>query len=92
MISNEILNKQIFMMTGREFLELFNIIKEEKTTEYFTDEDLVYGMDGLANLLNCGKTKAQQIKNSGVINEAIIQHGRKPIFSKRKVLELLKEA
>ena len=93
MISEDVLNKQILMMTGREFLELFGVVKNMKPiTEDYSKKELVYGLDGLAKLLNCGKTKAQQVKNSGVIDDAVIQSGKKLIIDKNKALELLKRA
>ncbi|WP_077417969.1 DUF3853 family protein [Chryseobacterium sp. JV274] len=93
MISSEILSKPLFTMTGGEILELFNAIKipQEPTKKDFTDKHLVYGLSGLATLLNCGKTNAQKIKNSGDIDGAIIQNGKKLIFDSNKVLELLQE-
>ncbi|WP_294249554.1 DUF3853 family protein [uncultured Chryseobacterium sp.] len=41
--------------------------------------------------MGCGKTKAQKIKNSGVLNEAIIQNGKKIIVNADLALKLLKE-
>lgn len=91
MISEETLNKPIMMMTGREFLELFNVAKEEKpTTKTYNSEDYAYGISGLMELLGCGKTKAQQIKSSGKIDKAIIQNGKMIMIEKAKALELLK--
>jgi hypothetical protein len=91
-MNSQILDKQILMMTGREFLELFGIIKDSAPIrEDYSKKELVYGLDGLAKLLDCGKTKAQQIKNSGIIDEAIIQNGKKLIIDKNKALELLKK-
>lgn len=89
MIAEDTLNKPIMMMTGREFLELFNVIKEEKEIHDFTKKELVYGLDGLAELLGCGKSKAQQVKNSGVLDKAIVQDGKKIIIDKAKALEIL---
>ena len=92
MISEEVLDKQIFIMTGREFLELFNIVKDKKIPpRQVPSKEYVYGLDGLAKLLNCGKSKAQQVKNSGIIDEAIIQSGKKIIIDKAKALELLRD-
>lgn len=90
-MSEETLNKPIMMMTGREFLELFNIMKEEKPeAKTYNSEDYAYGITGLMKLLGCGKTKAQQIKSSGIIDEAIIQTGKTIMIEKAKALELLK--
>lgn len=93
MISSEILNKPFFSMTGGEILELFEAINppQQEVRKDFTDKHLVYGLNGLATLLNCGKTNAQKIKNSGDIDGAIIQNGKKLIFDSNKVLELLQE-
>ena len=89
MINEEILNKPIMTMTGREFLELFGkaINTPAKVKDFSQTE---FGLDGLASLIGCKKTKAQQVKNSGILDDAIIQNGRKLIIDKNKALELLK--
>lgn len=93
MISEEILNKPIMMMTGREFLELFGKATESQANVIdFTKKEYVYGLDGLAKLLGTGRGKAQQIKNSGVLDDAITQNGRTIIIDKEKAIELLKTA
>lgn len=79
-------------MTGSEILQLFSVVAERKTiTEDFTDKKYVYGLNGLAKLLGCGRTKAQEIKNSGKIDEAIYQAGRKIVIDSEKALELLQD-
>ncbi|AQY21376.1 DUF3853 family protein [Riemerella anatipestifer] len=91
-IPQYILEKPLLTMTGSEVLELFSVVFEQETTTHdFTGEHLVHGLDGLAKLLGCGRTKAQQIKNSGVIDEAMVQDGRKLVFDGPKTLELLKK-
>lgn len=91
-IPTHLLDKQIFMMTGAEILELFRVAYEPPTTTVdYTKKHFVYGLDGLAGLVGCGKTKAQKIKNSGVIDDAYTQVGKKLIFDAEKVLTLLKE-
>ncbi len=78
-------------MTGEEILELFGAIAEQKTiTKDFTAKRYVHGIDGLARLLGCKRTKAQQIKSSGVIDEAIYQSGKTIIIDGDKALELIK--
>lgn len=92
MISEEILNKPIMMMTGKEFLELHNVVlNQEPGRLQQNNKEYVYGLDGLASILGCGKTKAQQIKNSRVLDDAIIQNGKTLIIDKEKALELLRE-
>ena len=91
MIKEEILNKPIMTMTGREFLELFGkAINTPAKVKDFSQTECVFGLDGLASLIGCKKTKAQQVKNSGILDDAIIQNGRKLIIDKNKALELLK--
>ncbi len=49
-----------------------------------------YGLDGLMEVIGCSKATAWRIKKSGVINDAIVQFGRKIIVDDEKVLECLK--
>lgn len=93
-MNNTILEKQFFAMTGAEIIELFSSImpvEQKPVINDFTTEKHVYGLDGLARLLGCGKTKAQEIKNSGILNDAIIQNGKKLIINADLALKLLKE-
>lgn len=94
MLSNSILEKQLFAMTGAEIIELFSSImpieQKPKIIDYTSDK-FVYGLAGLANLLGCGKTKAQEIKNSKIIDAAIIQSGKKLIINAELALQLMKE-
>lgn len=50
----------------------------------------VYGIAGLQSILGCKRSKAQEVKNSGVIDNAIIQFGKTIIVDAEKALELLK--
>lgn len=93
-MNNTILDKPLFSMTGAEIIELFSAIlpiQQKPQTSDYTKENYVYGLSGLASLLKCGKTKALEIKKSGIIDDAIIQNGKKIIFKSDRVLELLKE-
>ncbi|GAB2554276.1 DUF3853 family protein [Spirosoma areae] len=47
----------------------------------------IYGIDGLARLLNCSKPTAQRIKDSGKI--PFTQVGRKIVFDQDQVLSAL---
>ena len=51
---------------------------------------LVFGIKGLAELLNISIPKAQNLKNSGILDEAMYQIGRKLAFDADKVLALQK--
>jgi len=50
---------------------------------------LVYGINGLCELLQCSKATAHRIKNSGVIKDAITQSGRKIVIDAQKALDLI---
>lgn len=94
LLSKELLDKPFFSMTGSEIVELFSTVfpqQQVTVTSDLTTKKYVYGISGLAKLLNCGRTKAGEIKNSGVINTAIVQDGKKLIIDADKALELLKE-
>ena len=58
--------------------------KEEQKKEKL----LVYGLDGIAEIFNCSRTTAQRIKNSGVLDKAITQVGRKITINVDKALEI----
>lgn len=79
------LSRPLFSLTVGEFLELqksnstFQASAPEKS-----DKKYVYGINGLAKLLNCSNPTAQKIKNSGDIK--FIQSGRKIIFDSDSVL------
>lgn len=49
---------------------------------------LVYGLQGLADLLHCTKRHASKIKSSGILNEAIKQRGRTIVIDSDLALEL----
>jgi hypothetical protein len=50
---------------------------------------LVYGIDGLKELLCCSKSTANRIKACGIIDPAISQVNRTIIIDAQKALELL---
>ncbi len=75
-------------ITKKELKELvFNIMEMYESSRH---PKIVYGIKGLAELLNISIPKAQAIKNSGALDEAMYQIGRKLAFDSEKVLEMLK--
>ena len=89
------MNTPIWQLTVGEFLELaektrVQSIKKEECKHVF-NKKIIYGIKGLSKLLNCSTTTAQKIKNSGVIDKAITQIGRKLIIDADLSLTLLKE-
>lgn len=49
---------------------------------------LVYGLQGLADLLHCTRRHASKIKSSGILDEAIKQRGRTIVIDSDLALEL----
>ena len=85
-------DKPIWQMQGSELVELIQTsISGISTTSKPTEKIYVYGISGIQKLLNCSESSAKRLKKSGVINEAIIQNGRKIIIDVEKALELLKK-
>lgn len=86
------LNTPIWQLTVGEFLELQERFSPAKEAEDKNPEQegkkLVYGIKGLAELLSCSTTTAQKIKNSGSIDKAITQFGRKIIIDAELALKL----
>jgi hypothetical protein len=48
------------------------------------------GIMRLAEIIGCGKTKAQRLKSSGIFGDAIIQEGRTIRIDEAKVLAVLR--
>lgn len=94
MVNEDLLSKPIWQMTGEEFLTLLELhldkAKEEVTVEYKQSPKHVYGIRGIANILDCSISTANRVKKSGILDEAIIQVGRTIIVDKEKAFELLK--
>ena len=58
------------------------VIQEKK------EKRLVYGLAGIAELFQCSKSAAYELKRSGKIAKAIIQEGRKIIVDADLALQL----
>lgn len=88
---NKDLNTPIWQLTVGEFLELQTKaapVKTETPNQPTGEQKYVYGIAGIAKLFNCSKTTANTIKQSGKIDKAIRQVGRKIIIDARLALEL----
>jgi hypothetical protein len=82
----------IWTLTVGQFTELMNSLtpkKEEPDEQVQQFDKYSYGLSGLSTLLDCCKTTAWKIKDSGKIDKAIRQVGRKIIVDNEKALELL---
>ena len=91
-----LLEKPIWQMTGEEFLSLSKFQNDNRKTEKIpvpqsnADKKLVYGIRGIANLLDCSIATANRIKKSGIIDEAIYQHNRKIVVDSERALQLFR--
>ncbi|SNV51075.1 Protein of uncharacterised function (DUF3853) [Chryseobacterium taklimakanense] len=75
--------KYLWQLTIDEFKELQREVTKEKTYEY--------GIKGLAKILGCSRSKAYQIKASGILDDAIIQNGKVIVIDVDKALQLFSE-
>ena len=93
MTTNELLDKPVWQMTGEELLFLArhgNMPTNGDTAKASSKEEkrYVYGLAGIARLFGCSLPTANRIKQSGKINRAITQIGRKIIVDADLALEL----
>ena len=83
--------------TQKKLLEMLleEIETEESKPTPIKDEprELIKGIDGLAEFLSCGTTKAQNIMNSGILQERSIAYraGNRWRFNKTLLTRLLEE-
>ena len=84
--------KPLWQMTGEEFLYL-----QQGATHHTTQpapildtsqKKYVYGIGGIAKLFGCSLPTANRIKQSGKIDKAVTQIGRKIIVDAELALEL----
>ena len=73
--------KPLLQLTVEEFLDLQKNNIPEKKYEY--------GLKGLAKMLGCSRSKAAELKSSGILDDAIIQNGNLIIIDKEKAMELM---
>ena len=93
MTINELLGKPVWQMTGEELLFLaqhgnMSIKAKEENSSTKEERRYVYGLVGIARLFGCSLPTANRIKQSGKINRAITQVGRKIIVDAELALEL----
>ena len=88
---NELKQKPLWQMTGEEFLYLQKINENKKPEIVSLNNSTkkhVYGIAGIARLFGCSIPTANRIKQSGRIDKAITQIGRKIIVDADLALEL----
>ena len=95
MTINELLDKPVWQMTGEEllFLAQHGIMSTSGETTMSSSSQkerrYVYGLAGIARLFGCSLPTANRIKQSGKINRAITQIGRKISVDADLALELV---
>lgn len=83
--------KPLWQMTGEEFLFLQQNAGQATVQPPLKPDTLkkyVYGICGIAKLFGCSMPTANRIKQSGKIDKAITQIGRKIIVDAELALEL----
>jgi hypothetical protein len=88
------LNTPVWQLTVGELIELIanhTKVKQEGTELKQYDENIVYGLSGIANLFGVSKTMVLEYRKQGWIEPAISQIGRKIICDSRLALKLRRE-
>lgn len=85
--------KLLVQMKGEDLLALISekLQVTQQTELRDSNKKYVYGISGIQSLLNCSESSAKRLKKSGIIDDAIIQNGRKIIVDVELALELLKK-
>ena len=76
--------KYLWQLTIEEFKDLHKEITKERNYEY--------GIKGLAKILGVSRSKAYNIKASGILGDAIIQNGKVIVIDVEKALQLFSKS
>ena len=87
-IQSKIVNILAFLSSDKEETETIEVSSFSKDKSL--EKKYVYGL-GLASILGCSKSHAQNIKNSGILDKAIIQNGRKIIVDVEMAITLFQK-
>lgn len=89
-LSPEFLNRPIYTLSVREYLELNKLSEKETDVQEKENEGYeIKGIHALADFLKVSPTTAQKLKNSGKI--PFSQFGKIVLFDSNKVLEALEK-
>ncbi len=86
----------LYSLTVGEFEQYITAVVHKAMGDYevgtkgLQNKRVVYGLTGLAELLACSISTAGRIKQSGILNEAITQIGKKIVVDVDKALDLYK--
>jgi len=85
------MNTRLIDLTAGQLVDLIRTTMSESSSIPAKQErEYEYGIAGIMKIFNCKSSKANQIKQSGVIDQAISQSGRKIVIDKELALELMK--
>ncbi len=88
-------DKLLLQLTGQEFVDLLreglglSALGYDDPEPMEVKKHLVYGLQGLCDLLGCCKSTASKIKQTGILDPAIKQHGRVIVIDADLALDLL---
>ena len=83
------MNTRLIDLTAGELVKLIEQTVQDKLKASNDGErEIVEGLAGLAEILGVSIATAQKIKNSGILDKAIGQVGRKILIDKKKAIEL----
>lgn len=77
-------NTRIIDLTVGQLVVLIQDTIRKEAVKHNEQDEFVEGLSGLAQVLGVSITTAQKIKNSGLLNDAIGQVGRKIIVNATK--------
>lgn len=80
------LENKIYELSVAQFIELIQNSVDIKQQH----EQLLNGIDGLAEYLHCSKSSACRLMRSGRINEATLRYGKIINFDKEKIKSALR--
>ena len=99
-MEDRIRNKHLFEMSGDEFMQLFKyslglVVHGDQDCETLdkskrVEKHYLHGLKELAEFLGCTPQTACNIKNSGVIDEAVAQIGNHIIVDRDLCFDLLR--
>ncbi len=82
------MNTRLIDLTAGELVQLIEQTVQNKLQVGKEENEIVEGLAGLAKILGVSIATAQKIKNSGILDKAIGQVGRKILIDKKKAIEL----
>jgi len=96
MIEKEKNDKPIWQLSIDDFRKILReefekfLHENSNWNEEKNEKKYIYGLSGIAQLLNCSIPTACRIKRSGILDEAITQLGRKIMVDSNLALSIIK--